>query len=416
MKALISFAATLGWAAFASLSVTPAYAWTDSNPAVASQCVNADINDAGTVITDCKVSNASVAYVTVSGAQTQLAALLSTPGNVPCIASAVNNAAAGKETIIGSCVDGNNVAQAVAWNSGAPGTPTQLAPFAGLLGLIGAGVKTRATDVNIQGISIGVSIDANESALPVFWSSNGTATPLNVALLSGLPQINCFPISINDAATPAIVGNCPGSSGKNNAVLWTSPSAPGYVVLPVPSGASYCSAGKVNLGGQILGQCIYGTDTRRAVQWGPGGTGPTVLLTVNGGTALRTLGIDMNDSGVVAITYLAGGAQAGFAESATWNPFSGNTNATSITLPSGAIHGTQVLIGNNGKMAGNFETSGGDTHPMHVEPGSFTAVDDGSPEGGPNAAVTALSKSGTYEAGGGENSNEDAQGISQPTP
>ncbi|WP_323120692.1 hypothetical protein [Burkholderia alba] len=417
MKANIRFKAVLGLyvvgAAFTGLC-TPAYAWTDGNPSGASQCAAVDINDAGTVIANCEVNNTAVTYVTVAGTETQLSALPSTPGGVPCASQAINNAVAGTETIIGACQDGNEVWQAVSWVAGSPASPRQLMPYPGTLGILDPGVRTSAADVNAQGITVGVSVDGNDIALPVYWSGSGTATPFNTALLA--PLANCAPASINDAATPSVVGNCPaGSSGKSVAVLWPTLSS-SYASLPVPSGASYCAASQINLSGQILGECIYGTDTRRAVQWGPGGTGPAVLMTVNGGTILHTTRIAQNDSGVVAVSFLAGGSLAGFSEPAVWNPAGGNTNASGLTLPSGAIHGGIGAIGNNGKMVGNFETWAGDTHPMHVESGSSTVVDDGSPEGGPNAVVTALSKSGTKEAGVGESGAENAQAIYQSVP
>ena len=67
-----------------SLGIPSAYAWTDENPPSASQCAAADVNDAGTVIENCKVSNASLAYVVLSGSPSQLAPLSSTPGGAPC--------------------------------------------------------------------------------------------------------------------------------------------------------------------------------------------------------------------------------------------------------------------------------------------------------------------------------------------
>ncbi len=393
---------------------TSAQAWTDDNPGNASQCAVVDINDAGTVISNCAVGNASVAYVTVSGTETQLSSLPTTLGGVPCIGQAVNNASAGKETIIGACQDGSEIWQAVSWVSGSPGSPRQLMPYPGVLGILDAGVRTRAIDVNVQGVTVGLSVDGNDTVLPVYWSGSTTATPFNSPLLS--PQANCAPASINDAASPSVVGNCPaGSNGKSVAVLWATLTS-SYASLPVPSGASYCAAREINLVGQILGECIYGTDARHAVQWGPGGTGPTVLMTVDGSSALRTTGIAQNDAGTVVVSFLASGSRSGFSEPALWNPAGGNANASAITLPSVAIHGSIGAIGNNGKLVGDFETPGGDTHPMHVEAGSLVAVDDGSPEGGPNAVVTALSKSGTLEGGVGENTGEAAQAIHQPVP
>ncbi|WP_221624952.1 hypothetical protein, partial [Burkholderia cenocepacia] len=86
-----------------------------------------------------------------------------------------------------------------------------------------------------------------------------------------------------------------------------------------------------------------------------------MLQTINGNQALRTVGVSQSDAGLVAVNFLAGGAQAGFYEPAVWNPASG-TNAPSIALPSGSIRGTVGGIGNNGKAVGNFETAAGDVH------------------------------------------------------
>lgn len=381
------------------VDIPSAYAWTNENPGSASQCAAVDVNDAGTVVENCKVANTSAAFVTVAGSTAQLAALPGTAGGVPCSVSMINNAGSGKETVVGSCRDANNVSQAVSWNSSSPGAPTQLLPFAGLLGIIGNGLIAGATGVNVQGVVIGKSIDGNDSILPVYWATgSNSATPLNSPLLA--PQANCVPVDINDAKTPSAVGNCPGGrlgGGKNVAVLWPTLGS-AYSALPVPSGASYCSARQINVNGQILGECIYGSDTNRTVVWGGGGSGPTVLQTINGSPALRTVGMDLSDTGLVAVKFLAGAGQAGFYEPALWNPTS--SNASSIALPFGAIHGVVLGIGNNGKMVGNYETSAGDVHPFHVEAGSLAAVDDGAPAGGPNARVTAWSKGGVYGLAG----------------
>ena len=399
-----------------SLGIPAAYAWTDENPPSASQCAAADVNDAGTVIENCKVSNASLAYVVLSGSPSQLAPLSSTPGGAPCKAGAINDAAGGHETIVGACHDANNVYQAVVWPSAAPGSPTQLLPNIGLLGTIfGIGIKSAATGINLQGIVVGEVLDGNDTGVPVFWPAGSGAPSLLAAPLLA-PLANCEPADINDAAAPSvpsIVGNCPaggGGGGKNNAVLWTTPSS-AYTLLPVPSGASYCSASQISNSGQILGSCLYGTDTYRTVVWGSGGTGPTVLTTIGGNStlALRTVGASLNDVGQVAVNFLA---SSGFVNPALWNTT--GTDASAITLPSGATQGTAVSVGNNSKLVGNFETTAGNTHPFHVDPPSLTAVDDGSPEGGPNAVVTAESRGGTTEGGVGENAAEAAEAIEGP--
>jgi len=395
---------------------TPAYAWTDDNPPGASQCADAGINDAGSIIENCLVSNTPKAYLTVAGARSsvQLAPLPSTPGGVPCSADGISNAAAGSEIVIGACADANNVSQAVAWQASSPGTAIQLQPIGGLLGL-GADVSAAASAVNQNGYIIGESVNVNGVATPVVWMpGSNTPTPLPVLPLLATNQ-NCVPASINDAQSPSIIGNCPGASGKNQAVLWPSAITLIPTLLPVPPGASYCSASGINTGGKIFGQCVYGTATYRVVQWGAGGTGPTVLMTVDSLPALRTTGADQNDSGIIAVNYLAGGAQAGFKMPARWDPSTG-TNAPSIALPSNGNHGSVGAIGDNGRMFGNYETTDGYTHPFHVEAASLTATDEGSPEGGRNAALTAISKNGRQEAGAGEDGTEHTRGMHQSLP
>ncbi|KVE36313.1 hypothetical protein [Burkholderia sp. TSV86] len=390
-----------------------AWAWTDETPSSASQCSPVDINDAGVGAENCLVGNARIAFKTqLSGGSTPLSPLLSTPGGAPCLAGAINNAVVGQETIIGACADGNNVPQGVMWAHGAT-TPTQLQPATTLLGLIRLGVSTTAAAVNDAGVVIGLSTDANGTDAPTYWSGSGVATLLAPPLLGS--SANCEPASINNVSSPSVVGNCPGGGGKNNPVLWTTLSS-GYQTLPIPSGASYCSARHINAAGQILGECVYGTDRYQAVQWGTGGTGPAVLQTVNGKVAPRTQVAAQNDAGVVAVNYLAVGSQNGFKEPAVWNPASGNTNASAISLPAGAVKGSVGGIGNNGKLVGNFETASGGVHPFHVEPNGVVAVDDGDPAGGSNAGVMALSRGGVNESVTAEDSSQHAHAEAQPIP
>ncbi|MFM0286910.1 hypothetical protein [Paraburkholderia megapolitana] len=254
-----------------------AFAWTDDNPSAASQCVAADVNDAGTVAENCKVADASTAYVVLSGNPAQLAPLSGTPGGAPCHVLMINNAQLGHETVAGWCQDANLVKQGVVWSSASPGSPVQLLPLGGLLGL-GAAVRTEVTGVSVQGTVIGSSIDANSTGTPVYWAAgSGTANALAVPLLA--QQTNCVASYISNAATPSVVGYCPGANGKASAVLWANVSS-AYSTLPVPNGASYCVAQQINVNGLILGNCVYGGDTHRAVVWGTGGTGPSVLATV----------------------------------------------------------------------------------------------------------------------------------------
>jgi hypothetical protein len=385
----------------AALSAPPAYAWTDNDPAGVSQCSNPSINNAGTVTGDCLVNNAKQGYVReLSGTPTFLAPLASTSGGAPCGTTDVNNAAQGSETIIGWCTDANSVSQGVFWKGATPAAaPTLLQPLI-------LDDQTIAAAVSAGGVIVGVSINNIATETPVVWSSAGVATGLSPALLQS--NANCTPADISDAATPSIIGNCDdsGTGGGEKAVLWANQTS-AYSVLPVPSGGNYCTASEINLSGQILGECTYADDSHRAVVWGAGGTGPSVLTTVGGAAVPRTYAVDINDSGVVACDYLSGGGSAGFKEPCEWNPAGGNTNALAITVPAGATGPASTTgIGNNGKIVGAYETAGGVGHPFRVESGSTTVIDEGTPEGGPTTITTAISTSGGYAVGTSEDTTE----------
>jgi uncharacterized membrane protein len=396
----------------AALSASPAYAWTDNGPSGASQCTNPSINSAGTATGDCLVNSVKKGFVReLSTTSTLLAPLAQTSGGAPCGTTDVNNAAQGSEIIVGWCADANLKQQGVFWNGSAPGTaPTLLQPL--LLA-----VQTVATAVSAGGAIVGVSIDGTGTKTPVAWSPSGIAAGLNPPGLSS--NSNCVPADISDAATPSIVGNCPnsGAGGVNQAVLWVNTST-AYLLLRVPTSpaASYCMASKINLSGQILGDCTYPDDSHSAVVWAAGGASvPTVLATV-GGTALRTFGVDINDSGMVACDYLAAGAASDLKQPCSWNP-AGGPNAAAITLPSGATGtATTTGIGNNGVIVGFYELPAGVEHPFYVLSGSTSAVDNGSPEGGPNTYTTAISTNGAWVVGVSEDSNQRTHVVGEAVP
>jgi uncharacterized membrane protein len=403
---------------FAAVGMQPAHAsgWVDTNPPAASQCGLADINDGGTFVENCLVSNAPTPYLTVLGTQSALGALSSTVGGVPCVASAINNQAPGQETIIGNCGDGKNVPQAVVWRSSEPSKPERLRPDGGFLGILGVGVKTVATSVNRQGIVVGGSIDANNSGIPVVWSPEGVESPLRPALFE--TNLNCSPLQINDATTPSIVGNCPAGalgSGGNKAVLWASPTSL-YTALPVPEGASYCRAGEINLNGQIIGQCFYPAAVSRAVQWGIGGTGPTVLMSVDGNATNQSMAADENDLGRVVINYMSMGSQSGLSKPAYWDPSNMNQNATGLALPGQVLRATVSGIANSGLIVGTLETPQGSNQLFYVFPRTYSIVNAGSPEGGPNSSATAISPSGNLVGADAENAEEKEQAVTETFP
>jgi hypothetical protein len=402
----------------AGTSASPAYAqWVGENPATVSECSSPLVDDAATVAGNCLVNNVQQAFVRLPSARasTFLAPLASTVGGAPCAATAMNNAAAGSESVMGGCADGNSVIQGVMWDLDNPtAAPTVLQPIS-VLGLL-PDVQTEALAIDTQGMIAGVSINSTGTETPVVWSPAGVATALAPALLSS--NANCVPYDINDAAPPSIIGNCSdaGTGGGNKAVLWQGPTS-AYTILPIPTGANYCTVSDINFSGQILGECIYGDDSWRAAFWGSGGTGPIVLSTVGGVAAAHTYSADLNDNGLVAGGYVASGASAGFIAPCTWDPTRGSTNAVAISLPGGATGpGFIQRLGNDGKIIGNYETAGGLILPFHVEPGSSVAVSDGSPAGGPSAVAISLSKSGTNEAIASEDSSGHEHVEERPVP
>ncbi len=393
----------------------PQYAsaqWRDIDPSISGKCESAAVNDAGTTIIDCEVSNVAIPYVVFAGqSAVPLGGIIP---NEACYAEGINNAASGKETVFGKCMDNNNVWQAVVWSMTSPSKPTQLLPLNVLFGILINGVSAQASDIDIVGDVIGTSTDNLGEMLPVVWrQGSATPTPLVAPLLSNMT--NCVPASINDSSSHSVIGNCPAGPGLTNAVLWQT-LASNYVVLPVPSEATNCTAKRINVASQTIGDCYFGADVTRAVEWASGGTGPVALLTVNGIAVKRSFTARVNDSGVVAVAYMGNGSLTSQVLPAIWNPASGGTDAGAIQLPGQAIHGIVGEIGNNGKAIGYYETSGGSRHPFHVEPNNFGAVDDGSPEGGPNASAEELSPSGIWEAGFAENPQQVLQAIVQPTP
>lgn len=391
-------------------AASPAYAgWNDEGTSLGPQCSSVDVNDNGVVVGNC-LSNAYFRepFVATSPGRPVALAPLTTAGNggEACKVGGLTNAPTVSGVIVGSCEDANNVWQGVYWKPGNPTIPpVQLQPLPGIAGLL-ADVETSETAVNAQGNIIGTSINGTGNVTPVIWNTAGIPTILPPPLLGS--NTNCIPVDINDAGTPSIVGNCPaGAAGnsKNLAVLWLN-AASAYIILPVPMGASYCAAKEVNAAGQILGECFYlGThgatpDTFKTVVWGPGGSGPTVLLTVNGGTSLRNVGVDMNASGQVAGTRLVAG---GYTSAFFWNPSTGS-NATGIAELPGGSRAVATGIADNGDIIGNGEANGLNEGFVWHPNNTLSVVP--SLQSGGNDAIGAISKSGNNIAGSSETSHD----------
>jgi hypothetical protein len=373
--------------------------WIQSSPSGYSTCFDSAINDSGTRAGNCIVSNHEIGFVQLGNAPapTQLAALPSTANGVPCGITALSNASAGNEIIMGWCNDANAVSQGVFWKSSTPTTaPTLLRPLS-LLGL-DPDVQTQAAAVNSSGVMVGVSISSSGTKTPVTWSSTGAATQLAAPL--GSVNTNCVPIDISDASTPEIVANCQDAAtgGGNKIVYWQGAGAT-YKVLGLPPGATSCTFITVNANGQGLGQCDYPGDVTHAVAYSSArGLGYSVLTNINLNNTSKTYAVDMNDNGTVACNYFN---TNGSKQPCLWDPSDGNFNANTIALPT-SNGGIAVAIGNNGKVVGNYDVSGsGYWLPFSTPPYNRTSVSGGSPSGsysGQQTSVSKMTRGGAFEA------------------
>jgi uncharacterized membrane protein len=403
----------------------PAYAgWNDEGTSIGPQCGSADVNNSGVEVGNCLSSKyVRTAFVATTVGNPVPLAPLTTNGNggVACEVGGINNAPTVSAVIVGSCQDTHSVWQAVYWRAGSPAIqPTQLQPLPGLAGLL-ADVKTSEVAVNLRGDVVGISINGNGDATPVLWNAAGVPTALSSPLLGS--TTNCSPADINDASPASIVGNCPagpGGAGKNVAVLWSSPTA-AYTALPVPPGASYCSAKEINANGQIMGGCVYlGTngatpDTYKTVQWGSGGTGPTVLQTINGNVSLRNTGVDMNASGQIAGTRLVAG---GYTSAFFWDPSTG-TNGIGIPPLTGGSRARAAAISDDGTVVGNGESNArNEAFVWHAITAALTSIP--ALQSGGNDGVIAISKSGAFIAGASETAHdgtgEEVDAVEEATP
>src|SRR5256885_11524939 len=123
--------------------------------------------------------------------------------------------------------------------------------FQALQALVG-GVRTKVTALSQSGAVAGVSLNADNTALPVMWRNNETTARTLPAGLLGLVATNCVPADVDDHSVnptmPNIVGNCPGSSGRPQPVLWSPGLLGTYAsaALPLPAEALHCRASQVD--------------------------------------------------------------------------------------------------------------------------------------------------------------------------
>ena len=150
----------------------------------------------------------------------------------------------------------------------------------------------------------GVSVSADNTALPVMWRNNETTARSLPAGLLGLVATNCMPADIDDysenSTMPSIVGNRPGSNGRPQPVLWSPGLLGAYAsaALPLPADALYCRAGQL-VNARILGQCDFGAQGGHAVLWNNPTSAPMVLTT----GAQRSVAMKLNSHGQVIGKY-----------------------------------------------------------------------------------------------------------------
>ena len=123
------------------------------------------------------------------------------------------------------------------------------------------------------------------------WRNNDT-TARSPAGLLGLVATNCVPADIDDHSEnptmPNIVGNCPGSNGRPQPMLWAPDCwASASTALPLPVDALHCRAIQV-VNARILASATFGAQGGHAVLE-QSGIGPLVLSTGAQRSSAKTL-------------------------------------------------------------------------------------------------------------------------------
>ncbi len=361
------------------------------------QCVGIDVNNSGYVVGACVESNGSASgfVAQTPGGGVDLAHLVAGRN---CSAVAITNVG----RIVGHCMNSNSLHTGVVWNATAP---TSVQALQALVG----GVRSKVTALSQSGAVAGVSLNADNTALPVMWRNNETTARSLPAGLLGLVATNCVPADIDDHSEnptmPNIVGNCPGSNGRPQPVLW----GPGLLgvyastALPLPADALHCRATQV-VNARILGQCDFGAQGGHAVLWSNPASAPLVLSTGAQRSNARTL----NANGHVIGHYPNTNGDA--------IPFHWDTTTnirTDIAPPAGAQHATVVDIGDNDNVVGTSEMTDGTKRAFKWTPGGGS-VDLGTLPGGKNSGPVALSQDGCQMTGGSEaGSGQDLHAILQ---
>ena len=255
------------------------------------QCVGLNVNDSGYVVGICSESNGSASgfVAQAAGNAVDLAHLVAGRN---CAAGAITNVG----RILGRCFNSNSL---YTGSSGMP-RPHVCTGFAG----VGWRCSHQSHRLEPERRHCGVSVSADNTALPVMWRNNETTARSLPAGLLGLVATNCMPADIDDysenSTMPSIVGNCPGSNGRPQPVLWSPGLLGAYAsaALPLPADALYCRAGQL-VNARILGQCDFGAQGGHAVLWNNPTSAPMVLTT----GAQRSVAMKLNSHGQVIGKY-----------------------------------------------------------------------------------------------------------------
>ncbi len=357
----------------------------DIGTASGPQCAGLDVNNSGYVVGACAEANGSASgFVALApGSAVDLAHLVDGRN---CVAGAITNVG----RLVGWCMNSNSLPTGVVWNATAPTTVQALQALVG-------GVRTKVTALSQSGAVAGVSLNADNTALPVMWRNNETTARTLPAGLLGLVATNCVPADVDDHSVnptmPNIVGNCPGSSGRPQPVLWSPGLLGTYAsaALPLPADALHCRASQV-VNSRILGHCDFGPQGGHAVLWSNPASAPLVLSTGAQRSSAKTL----NANGRVIGKYSnTNGDPVPFHWDTTTNV------RTDIPAPTGGMHASVSDIGDNGNVVGSSEMGDGTRHAFKwtLAGGS---VDLGTLPGGKNSGAIALSQDGCYLTGGSE--------------
>lgn len=281
-----------------SAATTHAATFVDYGHAAGPQCFTAGINDNAQAVGICSQASASAVDVpwfaaALGGPQQALGLLAS---GQPCDVTAIANSG----LILGQCADANNLSFSVTWTASAPANvPTKLNPLPGTLLiplLRPADVQTSATALNQLGAVLAQSISGDDEQTVVLYMP-GSGTPLRISDYGD----NCTGVDVNNTLSngyPSLIMNCLSANATPVAKIATRGTG-GYVIalLPVASGASYCSAQGMNDQNQIVGTCLYpnsNSNVPKTAFWGTPSS-PPKMLTMPGNA--RNVGIAINNAG-----------------------------------------------------------------------------------------------------------------------